>query len=52
MLKQPLEKAVRVARDAKNIGLFQGQDQLKNTLKEANKDRGYLEKSLQKYVVA
>ena len=47
-INQPQERKERVERKAKNAGLFQGQESLKNVLKEANKDRTYLEKALQK----
>ena len=45
----PLDRKTRVERDKTNMGLFAGQEGLKTSLKEATKDRTYLEKALKKY---
>ena len=44
----PLDRKTRVERDKTNMGLFAGQEGLKTSLKEATKDRTYLEKALKK----
>ena len=45
----PMDRKTRVERDKTNKGLLAGQEGLKTSLKEANKDRAYLEKALKKY---
>ena len=49
VMNVPLDRKTRVDRDKANKGLFAGQEGLKTSLKEANKDRTYLEKALKKY---